>query len=459
MAEITPRACTTLGIPDYKFAYPLDKDGNVLSSLWDITWTNLHIHEEWLQTLFATKYQRLNKFIVNVCRNSDSIKIASSKLPYDLVPDTVQVTRCYKNGVAYEVVVKHPNVQPQIGVIKIIPFGEHLEALYKFQSNISSTINDLKKTTKYMLHPWLETIVLNQLSKSLFWGHINVDISDYLHPKDVDERLSESTDFNMTKWLKRWKNRYVVIFMSKFHESVWNYFVTIQQSLTTTPARVLDIYGQVLWGMFAQIMFKTLPQYKVLGTMCQNDSKIDNMMYLKSDTISDVYIRVHRSGLNSAQESVVLKIPTFKRIIYPMDFGFTSLCVPNSKTDFVASVAALLYTNIDSLMSTNNIYTDYYQIMLSILSFYKHFIHVKNEQFQSLMTTLLLVLSQTMKLKPEQLKTAGTLATETDIHNFYIETSKCTVNPLPFLLEVMLKRYNYQGDIPNQTDVVHDVYL
>jgi len=481
--------CISQGTPDYRFAFPLDEHGVVQKTLWGITWTKLHLQERWLQTLFATKYQRLNKFIDDFCQKKTTM---GKFLPYDLVPNSVQVTRCFKQGVAYEVVVSNPTkgVAQQMGVIKIIPFGEHLEAVYKYQANIAKTLEQQKATTKFILHPWLETIALSQLSKQLFWGHINVDISDYRATSDGKGPSKNAMDyvkpFDRKQWLSCWNDRYVVIFMSKFHESVWNYFVTIQQTVslnkTCTPY-VQDIYGKVLWSLFAQIMFKTLPSYKENDLMCQNDSKIDNMMYLKNEVVSDLFIRVHSSpsklDTTSSETSsassaplassvpqvmpVILKIPTFKRIIHPMDFGFTSISVPNSPYQFVASLAALLYTNVDSIMNTNNLYTDYYQIMLSMLSFHKHFSVVKSPQFQSLMDTLLSILTQTLKLSPEQLKSAGTLATDNDVRTFYVDTSQCTINPLPLLLEAMMLQYKHESGIPTNQDpatfIVYDLHL
>ena len=247
--------------------------------------------------------------------------------------------------------------------------------------------------------------------------------------------------------------------MSKFHESIWNYFSSTHKimAMGQCPANRQDIYGGVLWSMLAQIMFRTLPSYKQAGRMCQNDSKMDNMMYMKSDVVTDIFVRVRRSS----QPAVTLRIPTYQRIIYPMDFGFASVHVPGSPYQCVASLAALLYTNIDSVMNTTNVYTDYYQIMLSMLSFHQHFHAAKSPRFQALMQMLLRVLTQTLKLPAEQLRTAGMLESNTDIKTFYVDASNCTINPLPFLIDAMLEYYRYDGPLPSdpRSYIVHDLDL
>jgi hypothetical protein len=521
----TPVPTSSL-LPDYRYAYPLDKDGQVLPSLWNINWTQLHTQEHWLQTLFVKNYHSLNKFVSNVCRKT--AEVAQNQVPFDLVPGTMQVTKCFKPGVAYEVVVQAPTKPgqspspPSIGVCKIVPFGEHLEALYDYQDSIASTLEETQSHTRYILHPWLEAMALNQLSKQLFWGHINVDITDYLsscsspksasletrtassvslrntipgggEPMTIDKRITavpgtqsqrpcsqhpKSEPLSSTYSIRQresqslqpldraaaarpsrlsredreklhvtWNNRYVVIFMSKFHESVWNYFVVTQQMIKSTPSQplLLDVYGQVLWSLFAQIMFRTLPYYKQHHGMCQNDSKIDNMMYIKSTSVPHVFVRLLPRNQTQA---IMLKIPTFTRVIHPMDYGFTSFSVPNAPTTYVASLAALLYTNVDAMMNVTNCYTDYYQIMLSILSFHKHYATSGSLHIKSLIAVILDVLKQTLQLPEDQLTTAGTLATDQDIRTFYVISSQCRIDPLPTLARHMIERYKYEGDVP-----------
>jgi hypothetical protein len=494
MAAPTSIATPRLGATNSKFTFPLLSNGQVDPKLWLLDWSDLSGHESWLSHVFATKYHRLNEFITRHCRPPPSSNAASQSTvppvtpesPFELVPGQVFVHKCFKPYVAYEIRVQLPQSptpsssaqqskasgssgptspsSSQIGVLKIISFEEHLASMRSCRRAIQVVMRERRQSTTYMMHPWLEIIVLQQLCKSWFWGSINVDI----HPAAGSSSSASGAASGSQR--NPWATRYVAVFMSKFHSSAWTFFCAIQKALLVardsptllygSPAaqqerrEIQDVFGWIMWCMFAQIVLKTLPHYKALRKVCHNDCKIDNIVYNAFKTLPFFYIRTHSAQGNQ----ITLRIPTFERILFLMDFGYANLQVQGAPTPMVGSLASLMYTSADApgggsgrvYMVTDNLQTDFYQVMLSMLSFWGAFSSegIENYYLNSLMTSILGILEQTMGGSPEHLKTAGTLRSAEDIRTFYVDASRCTINPLPLLLTSLQGFFLFTDPIP-----------
>lgn len=300
-----------------------------------------------------------------------------------------------------------------------------------------------------------------------------------------------------------WNTRYVVMFQKKFHSSLWSYCLHLknwvkQSHMSNELQR--QAYGNVLWSVFSQVTLLCLSSFKRNAyniLLCHNDLKIDNIMYNKIDASVDLYIQLiisstisntsntftntsvnttapsilekkshtpiatptfssNSSSLstlmniqNPTKQTIMLRIPTFGRMFHLIDFGYSSIKFPNGT--YACSIAPLLYTKQtmgNQVMNVTNPWSDFYQLMLSLMSFKFIFGKVKHPIWESFIQLLYGCLYQTNIFRKEDICKAASLEDEQCVHNFYINASKCTTNPLPYLLPSIIERYRYEGVIP-----------